>query len=138
MHTIKYKNIYDKTLRIITFAHLVSRIIHQTHLAPMGAPVCDYGVTITRKECEAIANGLAKAAGRTPRRILQVWGNSGCLDGDWGQVPMGCSVQTGGDWTAYYKTSDTDSGDNCKNTLYQLVCKLPDLGISTRVCFIFS
>lgn len=43
------------------------------------------------------------------------------MDGGWGQVPRGCSVQTGGDGTAHYKTSG-DTGDGCIHQHYQLVC----------------
>jgi len=45
-----------------------------------------------------------------------------CLDGSWGQVPLGCSVQSGGDRAAHYKTSG-DTGPGCIHPHYQLVCR---------------
>ena len=49
-----------------------------------------------------------------------------CLDEGYGQVPLGCSAQsgvniTGGDWSAHYKPSG-DTGAGCIAASYQLVC----------------
>ena len=47
------------------------------------------------------------------------WGKDGTCDGGgWGDVPRGCSAQSGGDWAAHYKTD----GVNCNGGAYQLVC----------------
>ena len=43
------------------------------------------------------------------------------MDGTWGQVPVGCSVQSGGDWAPVYKTG-SDTGLGCIHPMYQLVC----------------
>jgi hypothetical protein len=51
---------------------------------------------------------------------MEIDGSDGsCNDGAWGDVPLGCSAQSGGDWAAHYKTS----GVNCAGMLYQLVCR---------------
>ena len=62
--------------------------------------------------------------GEIPKRNLQVGAGGLCMDGSWGQVPLGCSAQSGsgGDWAAHYKT-DTDNGKGCIHSQYQLVCK---------------
>ena len=44
------------------------------------------------------------------------------MDGSWGQVPLGCSVQSGVDWTAHYKTGNQGTGAACIHKNYQLVC----------------
>jgi len=88
------------------------------HLAPPGSNSCDYGETVPKHECEAAGSILSPNPGRT----LQVGHGGKCLDGSWGQVPLGCSVQSGGDRAAHYKTSG-DSGPGCINPAYQLVCR---------------
>jgi subtilisin-like proprotein convertase family protein len=92
------------------------------HLAPAGQNTCDYGSPAQKKHCEAAVAALARVAGETPGRDMQVgYGDNGCYDGGWGNVPLGCSAQTsmtGGDWAAHYKTN----GENCNSGLYQLVC----------------
>ena len=60
--------------------------------------------------------------GKIPKRNLQVGAGGHCMDGSWGQVPLGCSAQSGGDWAAHYKT-DTDNGNACIHPWYQLLCK---------------
>ena len=71
-----------------------------------------------KHECEAAGSILSP----NPRRTLQVGHGGKCLDGSWGQVPLGCSVQSGGDRAAHYKTSG-DTGPGCIHSLYQLVCR---------------
>merc|ERR1712241_772484 len=63
---------------------------------------------------------------------MQIGSGGTCLDGSWGQVPVGCSVQSGGSWTARYKTS-TDNGAGCIHSDYQLVC-LPTRYYREVVC----
>jgi len=88
------------------------------HLAPAGAHVCDYGVSVPQNECEAAAASLHS---HSPGRQLQVGSGGSCLDGGWGQVPFGCSIQSRGDWAAHFKTSGaTQAG--CVHEAYQLVC----------------
>ena len=88
------------------------------HLAPPGSNSCDYGETVPKNECEAAGRKLSPNPGRT----LQVGRGGKCLDRSWGQVPLGCSVQSGGDRAAHYKTSG-DTGPGCISELYQLVCR---------------
>ena len=85
------------------------------HLAQPGANICDNGsVSVLQSECEAAGQIFAQEAGRIPGRM--VVGSGGiCGDGSWGQVPLGCSVQSGGDWTAHYKTGNHDTGAICKH-----------------------
>ena len=60
-------------------------------------------------------------SGNVPGRSLQVGSGGTCLDGTWGQAPIGCSVQSGGDWAPVYKTG-SDTGPGCIHPMYQLVC----------------
>ena len=69
-------------------------------------------------ECEAAGHILSP----NPRRTLQVGRGGSCLDRAWGQVPLGCSVQSGNDRTAHYKISG-DTGHGCISNAYQLVCR---------------
>ena len=73
---------------------------------------------MNQNECESVARKLTPD---TPGRSMVVGHGGGCLDGSWGQVPLGCSVQSGGDWAAHYKTSG-DTGKGCIHAAYQLVC----------------
>ena len=88
------------------------------HLAPSGSNSCDYGETVSKDDCEAAGFSLWP----NPGRSLQVGSGGKCLDGSWGQVPLGCSVQSGGDGAACYKTSG-DTGEGCISKMYQLVCR---------------
>jgi len=92
------------------------------HLAPPGSNSCDYGETVPKYECEAAGSILSPNPGRT----LQVGHGGTCLDGSWGQVPFGCSVQSAGDRAAHYKTSG-DTGPGCIHPHYQLVCRTKDV-----------
>ena len=96
---------------------------HTWHLAPAGQALCDYGFPVSREECETAVNTLALEAGKIPGRIMQVGCCGARNDGAWGQVPLGCSAQTGGDNAAYFKTI----GINCDSYTndYQLVCSEP-------------
>ena len=89
-------------------------IIKGLHLAPPGSSSCDYGQTVSIGECERAGRSFWPNPGRT----LQVGSGGTCLDWSWGQVPMGCSVQTGGDGAAHYKTSG-DTGKGCIHHVYQ-------------------
>ena len=71
--------------------------------------------------CEEAVVQLANANGKTPARSIQTGSDGKCLDGSWGAVPMGCSAQSGGDWTAHFKRGD-DTGEGCISDIYQLVC----------------
>ena len=88
------------------------------HLAPPGSSTCDYGETVSKNECQASAALLLP----NPGKNLRVGSGGGCLDGRWGQVPLGCSVQTGGDGAAHYKDNG-DTGEGCIHKAYQLVCE---------------
>ena len=52
---------------------------------------------------------------------LQVGSGGSCLDAGWGQVPLGCSARTDGNFTGHYKTSG-DTGAGCIHAMHQLVC----------------
>ena len=88
------------------------------HLAQPGANSCDNG-TVVQSGCEAAVQIFANEANKIPGRSMVVGSGGTCNDGGWGQVPLGCSVQscTNCDWTAHYKTG----GAGC-NKGYQLVC----------------
>ena len=90
-------------------------------MAPPGSFRCDYGHSAGRSDCEDAVLALASAAGSKPKRSLKIGKGGTCLDRSWGQVPLGCSAQSGGDWTAHYKTN-TDTGYGCIGKVYQLVC----------------
>ena len=88
------------------------------HLAEPGANSCDNG-SVDQSGCEAAVQIFANEANKIPGRSMVVGSGGTCNDGGWGQVPLGCSVQscTNCDWTAHYKTG----GAGC-NKGYQLVC----------------
>merc|ERR1719201_1825059 len=50
------------------------------HLAAAGAHICDFGISATKDQCDYAVHTLAKAAGKTPNRTLQV-GPGGWLCG---------------------------------------------------------
>ena len=99
---------------------------NEWHLAPAGAHACDAGSTAAQSKCEAAAKQLAALAGKIPGRPISVGRGGTCLDGNWGQVPLGCSAQSGagGDGTAHYKTAG-DTGAGCISKMYQLICSGP-------------
>ena len=90
------------------------------HLAPPGSHKCDFGESVSKGGCEARGKVFMPNG---PDGIAIGSGGS-CLDGGWGQVPLGCSLQTvsnsGG--TPHYKTSG-DTGKGCIGNAYQLICK---------------
>ena len=86
------------------------------HTAQFGAHECDYGQSVAQSECEAVIGSLYPGGSSS-----MTVGNGGtCLDGAWGQVPLGCSVQAGS-LQAHFKTSG-DTGAGCIHSQYQLVC----------------
>ena len=91
------------------------------HLAPGGSSECDYGTSVEKSGCENAVRTLASRASKIPGRSLVVGAGGTCMDGSWGQVPLGCSAQSGGDWAPVYKTTG-DTGEGCIHTMYQLVC----------------
>ena len=90
---------------------------NKLHLAPAGSSTCDYGESVSMAECEA----AAKSFFPNPGRRMQTGLGGTCLDGSWGQVPLGCSVQSKGDNSAHFKT-DGDTGEGCISNHYQLIC----------------
>jgi len=96
------------------------------HLAPAGAPLCDSGKVASQAECSAANSELAKLAGKTPGRTMVKGSGGKCMDGGWGQVPIGCSAQSAGDWAAHYKTGANSDGTElkvgCVASAYQLIC----------------
>jgi len=92
------------------------------HLAPPGAASCDTGSSPGEMECLASALDITMKASQTmSRKQLQKGAGGTCLDGAFGQVPGGCSVQSGGDWAAYYKEG-VATLDGCVADMYQLIC----------------
>jgi len=92
------------------------------HLAPGGAATCDHGTPLESSAClDAVTQLAANSGASLGRSALQQGSGGGCLDGSWGQVPGGCSAQSGGDWAAHYK-SGSALGDDCVHAAYQLVC----------------
>lgn len=96
-------------------------LVPDWHLAPAGAHACDSGISAAQAQCEAAVLQLARAAGASPSRTLQVSSHPGSCGVGWGAVPLGCSTQSGGDWAGHYKTAG-DTGTGCINSDYQLVC----------------
>jgi len=91
-------------------------------LASAGSHECPAGqATVSQGECQQAVATLAMAAGRVPGRDMQVGSGGACLDGSWGEVPLGCSAQSGKDWAAHFKTSGA-TGEGCVHAIYQLVC----------------
>jgi len=89
------------------------------HLAPPGATKCDFGETVPQGQCQAVGKSLVPA-GKTPGRGLQVGSGGSCGDGGWGNVPKGCSIQSGGDYAPHFKSNDIGCASYSKG--YQLVC----------------
>merc|ERR1719161_1295810 len=94
------------------------------HLAPPGAHECDAGSPAPEAHCQQIVKEFASDIGKTPGRGLQIGAGGGCMDGGWGQVPLGCSAQSGGDWAGHFKKSG-GLGAGCIHSAYQLVCSGP-------------
>merc|ERR1719285_642028 len=88
------------------------------HLAPGGASTCDYGMNVGESECESTSAMLVSGP---IGRVLQIGSVGSCGDGAWGNVPPGCSAQTGGDNAAHFM--QTDLMCSGYNSDYQLVCK---------------
>ena len=91
------------------------------HLAPSGASKCDYGVSVAPAQCESAVRSFAEKEGKIVNQSMRVGLGGTCLDGSWGQVPLGCSAQSGGAWVAHYKMP-MYIGDGCIHAQYQLVC----------------
>ena len=72
-----------------------------------------------QEDCKAAALKFWPNPGRHWLYVIQ---GGRCGDGSKGQVPLGCSIQSGGDGTAHYKVSG-DTGPGCISKAYQLVCK---------------
>jgi len=98
------------------------------HLAPGGSHACDAGTPAPEGECQKLVKGFATENGKTPGRPLQVGQGGTCNDGGWGQVPAGCSAQSGGDWAPHFKKGP-GMGAGCIASAYQLVCSGPEPGL---------
>jgi len=98
------------------------------YLASPGATSCVNGGTLAANACNSAVQMLAAENGATPARQLQSGSGGSCQDGSWGQVPTGCSTQSGatattsGDWAAHFKTGPSSG---CVSEGYQLVCTTP-------------
>ena len=89
--------------------------------------MCLVGASVSQALCYAAARNLAPY--NTPNyRGLQVGNGGTCGDGGWGQVPNGCSAQSGGDWAPHFKRSGgvwAPQPAKCVSPVYQLVCTVP-------------
>lgn len=85
----------------------------QSYLTHKGAARCDTGETVTEQLCLEAAQRLVPAGTNQGRTSLQA--------GSYGNVPAGCSLQSGGDWAAHFNTNT--EGHN--NGAYSLVCNDP-------------
>ena len=98
-----------------------AEVTERWHLAPSRATTCDAGEGANSSQCSDAVQFLASAVGQSPGRSMKSEPDSGpeSMDSDeeWDSVPVGCSVETGGDWTAYFKSAREDY-----NHGYQLVC----------------
>jgi len=102
------------------------------YLSAPGAPECIVGESVSEEQCNDAVKNLAPST-QPYVRGLQVGSGGRCLDEAWGQVPNGCSAQSGGDWAAHFKTG-SPTGEvlgsifqsfRCVDELYQLVCTVP-------------
>ncbi|CAD7943994.1 unnamed protein product, partial [Amoebophrya sp. A120] len=86
-----------------------------------GMAFCDYGESVTEAECDDKALLLRRRFGGPVTPEIATGEGGQCGDGNWGEVPMGCSVRTGaydrkGDhkphlaWRPYYKTGEPPMG----------------------------
>jgi len=91
------------------------------HLAPKGAEKCDYGKPVSQDDCDAAVAVVAKKHGKTPARSLQVlpYPLPACTSSGWSKVPVGCSTQSEGDWSAHFKPAGNAV---CNSSMYQLIC----------------
>merc|ERR1719401_2363203 len=116
-----------KTFKALETSEPINQIVANIcpvgfHLAPPGSPTCDFGESASEGEClGAVETLAANAQMKMGRTALQKGSGGKCNDGGWGQVPGGCSTQSGGDWAAHYK-SGAALGQGCINKAYQLVC----------------
>ena len=103
-------------------------------MAPPGSHKCDFGESVARHECEAASEVFMR--NNHPDKNMAVGSGGTCLDGGFGEVPLGCSLQHSG--RPHYKTSG-DSGKDCISSGYQLVCRLegPFSEISKMIQYIF-
>eukprot|EP00492_Amphilonche_elongata_P003876 TRINITY_DN424_c0_g1_i4.p1 TRINITY_DN424_c0_g1~~TRINITY_DN424_c0_g1_i4.p1 ORF type:complete len:215 (-),score=33.85 TRINITY_DN424_c0_g1_i4:531-1154(-) len=80
-----------------------SEMSDKYHLAPPGAGTCDYGETVSSEDCEAVSAMLVTGPIGAP---IQRGSGGSCGDGAWGNVPPGCSAQSGGGNAAHYQSID--------------------------------
>jgi uncharacterized protein (DUF1800 family)/uncharacterized protein (DUF1501 family) len=102
--------------------------LHQlvAHLEPQASNACSTE-SVSEAEClEAVRSLLPEG---------QAQGRTGLAAGSWGHVPAGCSVQSGGDWAAYFNhnTAGRNSGDYSPvctglEALHQLIAHLEPRG----------
>jgi len=84
----------------------------QAHLTHKGAAHCDEGDSLPENLCLQVAQRLLPGGTTQGRTILQV--------GSYEAVPVGCSVQSGGDWAAHY-----NRGNGANDGGYTKVCAGP-------------
>jgi len=97
------------------------------HLSAPGAPMCLVGASVSKAKCYEAVRDLAPYL-QPNLRGLQVGKGGTCGDGGWGQVPNGCSAQSGGDWAPHFKRSGgvwAPQPAKCVSSVYQLVCTVP-------------
>jgi len=82
----------------------------KAHAAHKGAHKCESGESVSETLCMQAAQQVIPADQTQVRTTLQV--------GSYGRVPVGCSVQSGGDWAAHYNKNPNGMNDGG----YSLVC----------------
>lgn len=81
---------------------------------------------MSKNVCERLSDEFVKVNELNKGRNLQVNTASpgACMDGGWGQVPTGCSMQTGYDNAPHFKGEEGSviQKKNCVSDMFQLIC----------------
>jgi len=81
------------TVRMVKRERLPYSLGYSYYLSHSTVKDCGDGASPTESSCEQRADVLAKGHNQGRKKLVV---------GSWGHVPFGCSLQTGGDWAAYY------------------------------------
>eukprot|EP00928_Gymnodinium_smaydae_P024609 TRINITY_DN19869_c0_g2_i2.p1 TRINITY_DN19869_c0_g2~~TRINITY_DN19869_c0_g2_i2.p1 ORF type:complete len:4265 (-),score=633.29 TRINITY_DN19869_c0_g2_i2:6-12800(-) len=97
------------------------------HLAWQGASECEHGSKIAEHECARVGAHVAATYGKQMKRGLQRGVGGSCGDRGWGEVPDGCSLQSGGDWAPHFHGGPPTTRPGCPSEKYQLICTGPEV-----------